>query len=157
MRLIPPGAPFGYRRLVRRTPWWVLPVCAGMVVLFLAYSGVVYRVGMRQHGGHLRGVVAQAGRRQWQARNCVACHQLYGLGGFRGPDLTNIMSHSDRGEAYVRAVLRFGMGAMPDFHLTEQEIDALVEFLRAVDASGTFPAPAVAFTWYGDAVPGERP
>ena len=33
-----------------------------------------------------------AGRRVWLANNCQACHQLYGFGGFLGPDLTNAAS-----------------------------------------------------------------
>ena len=32
---------------------------------------------------------ARQGRRIWHTHNCQSCHQLYGFGGFLGPDLTN--------------------------------------------------------------------
>lgn len=74
------------------------------------------------------------GKLVWQQYNCNACHQVYGLGGYLGPDLTNI--YSLRGTDYIKAFLNNGTGTMPNFHLTEQEMNALLAYLKSIDASG---------------------
>lgn len=78
-----------------------------------------------------------AGRTVWLRRNCVACHAIYGLGGFLGPDLTNVISR--RGSVYVEAIVRHGQGPMPSFALSADEREQLIAYLATVDASGVFP------------------
>ena len=87
-----------------------------------------------------------AGSLVWRKHNCMACHQIYGLGGYLGPDLTNVLER--RPAAYVRAVLSNGIREMPDFQLSEQEIEQLVAFLRYIDTTGTFPARDWPLPWY---------
>ena len=77
---------------------------------------------------------AAAGKLSWQKYNCNACHQVYGLGGYLGPDLTNV--YSVRGPAYIEAFLKNGTGIMPDFHLKQGEIKNLLGFFRQLTASG---------------------
>jgi nitric oxide reductase subunit C len=77
---------------------------------------------------------SDSGKLNWQKYNCNACHQLYGLGGYLGPDLTNV--YSGKGEAYIQAFLKNGTTIMPDFHLTDLEIQQLTTFLKNIDASG---------------------
>ena len=77
---------------------------------------------------------ADSGKLTWQKYNCNACHQVYGLGGYLGPDITNI--YSARGAAYIRAFLKTGTTIMPDFRLSEKEINDLTSFMQAIDASG---------------------
>ncbi len=77
---------------------------------------------------------AAAGKLSWQKYNCNACHQVYGLGGYLGPDLTNV--YSVRGPAYIEAFLKNGTGIMPDFHLKQGEIKNLLGFFRQLNASG---------------------
>jgi nitric oxide reductase subunit C len=77
---------------------------------------------------------ASKGKLVWQQYNCNACHQVYGLGGYLGPDLTN--TYSLKGSAYIKAFLQSGTATMPNFHLDVQEISALVAYLQNIDASG---------------------
>jgi len=65
----------------------------------------------------------------------VACHQIYGLGGYLGPELTTAWSDPRRGELYMRAFLQAGGRTMPNFHLTPKEIDAITAYLRYVDST----------------------
>jgi len=74
------------------------------------------------------------GRLVWQKYNCHVCHQLYGLGGFLGPDLTNV---SEKGFYYLDAFLKNGASSMPSIELTEEETKQLFEFLKATNASGS--------------------
>jgi len=91
----------------------------------------------------------EEGRLLWQKFNCAACHQLYGLGGYVGPDLTNVMSAPGKGRIYVNAILKVGTNVMPDFKLAEEEIAALTAFLEYVDGTGNFPEPGAKRTWFG--------
>ena len=75
-----------------------------------------------------------AGRRVWLANNCQACHQLYGFGGFLGPDLTNAAARLEKTQLAERLAL--GEGQMPKFDLPPNEVDALWQFLSAMDETG---------------------
>lgn len=80
------------------------------------------------------GSLVEQGKMLWQEKNCTSCHQLYGLGGHLGPDLTNVSSQ--RSPEHIEAFLMSGTNVMPNFHLTPEEIEALKAFLKSVDESG---------------------
>lgn len=86
------------------------------------------------------------GRLVWQKYNCHVCHQLYGLGGFLGPDLTNV---SDKGFFYLDAFLKNGAYSMPNFELSEEETFQLFEFLKATNASGNSNPKEYKKQWNG--------
>lgn len=77
------------------------------------------------------------GKKLFQQYNCIACHQIYGLGGYIGPDLTTAWSDKHRGEAYMRAMLLSGGSRMPNFHFTPPQVEALLSYLRYVDTTAT--------------------
>jgi nitric oxide reductase subunit C len=78
--------------------------------------------------------LANTGKQIWQSKNCASCHQLYGLGGHLGPDLTNV--YSKRQAAYISSFLKTGTQVMPNFHLSDAEIEALLAFFEYTDKSG---------------------
>jgi nitric oxide reductase subunit C len=103
-----------------------------LLVTFLTYSGYLYSyLPVQDTAGP---VVHDSGKLLWQKYNCSSCHQVYGLGGYLGPDLTN--SYTRRGPAYIQAFLASGTNIMPNYHLTEAEIIALTSYLKNIDASG---------------------
>ena len=53
-----------------------------------------------------------------------------------GPDLTNIMSDSTKGENYARAFITNGSARMPKLNMPEKDISDIVSFLKWVDKSG---------------------
>lgn len=89
---------------------------------------------------------AVQGRMVWQKHNCHVCHQLYGLGGFLGPDLTNV---SEKGFFYVDAFLKNGANSMPEFSLSEEETRQLFEFLKSTNASGNAAPASYKIHWDG--------
>ena len=101
-----------------------------LFIIYIIYSAFVYTKGTE---GLISSPKAAEGKLVFQKYNCTACHQLYGLGGFLGPELTTVMSTPGKGEAYARAILKSGTQRMPDFQLSENEIDNLVAFLEYVD------------------------
>lgn len=103
-----------------------------LVFSFLTYTLFIYTDLPIKHTDS--GIAAQNGKLLWQQNNCNACHQIYGLGGYLGPDLTNVFSR--RGEAFIKAFIKSGTAIMPKFPLSDLEINELSAFLKEIDASG---------------------
>ncbi len=117
---------------------------------FMPYSVYVYTQGTTVSRINAMTEEARYGQQLFQEFNCIACHQLYGLGVYMGTDLTNVIS--SRGPAYARAFLVSGTQRMPNFDLNETELDAIVAYLEFVDTTGRYPARAYEIHWYGTVV-----
>lgn len=109
-----------------------------LVCMFIIYNIFVY-TGAQPKEMPIMSEKAIKGQQLYQDNNCTACHQLYGLGGYLGPDLTNVISATGKGEMYVKAFLNSGVKSMPKFNFTEEEKEAIVEYLSEVDKTGYFP------------------
>ncbi len=113
-------------------------VIAILLALFGFYNYVVYNTDGYVAVEKLS-PTAVKGQQLFQSNRCWSCHQLYGLGGYLGPDLTNIYSSEGKGPNYIKAFLNSGVKSMPQFNFSEEEKDALVEYLRLVDETGIYP------------------
>ncbi|HLG34402.1 MAG TPA: cytochrome c [Bacteroidia bacterium] len=120
-----------------------------LVFAFIIYTGIVYTVGTAKNNSVPLTDDVRQGKIIWQKKNCSACHQLYGLGGYMGPDLTNVISARGKGEIYAEAFIRAGTKVMPNFQFKDDEVKSLVAFLKYVDASGKFPMKDFGVTYYG--------
>jgi len=79
------------------------------------------------------------GKSLWEDNNCIGCHTLIGEGAYFAPELGNVYKRRG-GEGTFKPFLNAWMNAqplnipgrrqMPQFHLTDQEIDDLAEFLK---------------------------
>ena len=125
-------------------------VAACLVILYSIYTIVVYTSGTENPGNRPE-MTAQAvkGKLLWQKNNCAACHQIYGLGGYMGPDLTNIMTAPGKGEEFARVIITYGTGKMPAFHFSDEEVTELISYLHYVDSTGFYPLKNYRFTAYG--------
>lgn len=109
-----------------------LIAAALLVATFLVYSCYLY-LSLPVKGKGVAEEISK-GKLVWQQYNCNACHQVYGLGGYLGPDLTN--TYSLKGPAYISSFLLSGTATMPNFQLNQQEMSALLAYLQNIDASG---------------------
>ena len=109
-----------------------------LVVGFIIYNIIVYTQGTSNTSPKMS-EQALIGQQIYQKNNCTSCHQFYGLGGYLGPDLTNIISTQGKGAAYAKAFFNSGIKTMPKFNFSEEEKDALVAFLTTVDQTGYYP------------------
>ena len=123
---------------------WVL-----FVIVFLGYSFTVYRYADANNTEGVPDRFISDGWSIWQSKNCQSCHQLYGLGGYLGPDLTNVASAPGKGPFYIDAFIRKGTAKMPDFHLNDTEIDHVKRFLTWIDKSGKSTVPQNQVHWSG--------
>ncbi|MBS0510395.1 MAG: cytochrome c [Proteobacteria bacterium] len=75
-----------------------------------------------------------AGKKVWETRNCIGCHTLLGEGAYFAPELGNV--YKRRGPEFIKAWIQSqptgapGRRQMPQFNLTNEELDNLVEFLK---------------------------
>jgi nitric oxide reductase subunit C len=120
-----------------------------LVALVASFVTQTYLVYSDPLVGEALSPAAQDGRRIWYANNCQSCHQLYGFGGFLGPDLTNAAPGltPDR----LNTVLTEGSGTMPAFQMTPEDIQAVAAFLDAMDRTGRGQARAL----YGEGDPSQ--
>jgi nitric oxide reductase subunit C len=107
-----------------------------LFIAFLFFTAFVYTSDIPDAAPLPEQELVLQGKYLWQEHNCSSCHQLYGLGGYIGPDVTNVISAKSKGEPYVRAILKQGTATMPDFNLTVKDIDALVAYLAHADRTG---------------------
>ena len=81
------------------------------------------------------------GKRVWHKYNCNDCHTILGIGGYYSPDVTK--AYSTRGEIWLRAFLKNPESPdpqrrkMPNFNLSEDEINKLIAYFKWVDAIDT--------------------
>jgi nitric oxide reductase subunit C len=102
-----------------------------LFVLYAAYSGWVYTTGT--DCVKPMEVAAIRGKAIWHNKNCQNCHQIYGLGGYMGPDLTTVTADRNRGIPYARGILMHGTARMPDYHFSERSIEDIIAYLSYVN------------------------
>lgn len=78
----------------------------------------------------------QAGARVVEKYDCRGCHRIDGRGALKAPDLAGVTERLD--EVSLRLWLRApravkGGTAMPNFHLSDAEIEAIVAYLETLD------------------------
>jgi nitric oxide reductase subunit C len=125
---------------------WFILFCAFMIYTFFIYCYCDERETYKS----IPNKQALAGWKTWQQYNCQSCHQIYGLGGYMGPDLTNVASDSTKDEKYLKTFLKYGTGKMPNFNLNDTEVFSLIAFLKWVDKSGYSRVPKEKVTWSGN-------
>lgn len=74
------------------------------------------------------------GKKVWEDNNCIGCHTIMGEGAYFAPELANV--YERRGPEFIKAWMKAqptgapGRRQMPQFHLSEEELEALVAFLK---------------------------
>jgi len=81
------------------------------------------------------------GKHVWEEHNCIGCHTLMGEGAYFAPELGNVFDRRGGGDSLAfKGFLKAWMSAMPtnvpgrrqmpQFNLTDEEINDLAEFLE---------------------------
>jgi len=94
------------------------------------------------------------GKEVWEEHSCINCHSLLGEGAYFAPELGNVWvryggkENPEAARAGLKAWMRAmptgveGRRQMPQFDLSEQELDALIDFLEwtsRIDTQGWPP------------------
>ena len=121
-----------------------------LVVLFGVQSAITYTTATTVSDARATyNEAATRGADLYRAFNCTACHQFYGLGGYMGPDLTNVTSAAGKGPDFAKGIILHGTQRMPAPGITPPQADDIVAFLNAVDATGTYPIRHIDLTPWG--------
>lgn len=81
-----------------------------------------------------------AGKNLWEVNNCVGCHTIMGEGAYYAPELANVFDRRGAGdEEAFKGYMRGWMAAqpmqepgrrkMPQFNLSNEEVDSISDFL----------------------------
>ena len=114
----------------------------GTLFFVLVFAVLIFdtegRVPERSNAAQITPAVAR-GKHVWETRNCIGCHTLLGEGAYFAPELGNVYLRRGGdagGEAFIKAWMQAqptgapGRRQMPQFHLSEQQLDDLVQFLK---------------------------
>jgi nitric oxide reductase subunit C len=77
------------------------------------------------------------GKAVWEQNNCNGCHTLLGEGALFASELSPLYQRYDGNVEMIKAIIKNrpgnsmqGSRSMPQFNFTEQELDAVIEFLK---------------------------
>ena len=124
----------------------------GSVFFFLLFLVLTFDTNSALPDRDNRGAITEEvalGKTVWEENNCIGCHTLLGEGAYFAPELGNVWTRyggRDNPEA-ARAGLKGWIRAqplnipdrrvMPKFDLSEEQLDALIDFLQWTDSIDT--------------------
>ena len=109
----------------------------GTVFFALLFAALIFdserRIPERSNAHAITPAVV-AGKKVWETNNCIGCHTLLGEGAYFAPELGNV--YKRRGPDFIKAWMASmpsntpGRRQMPQFNLTEEQTNNLIEFLK---------------------------
>jgi len=116
----------------------------GSVFFFLLFLGLTFdthrKLPKRDNSQAITESVVR-GKLVWETNNCIGCHTLLGEGAYFAPELGNV--YARRGPEFIKFWMKAqptnapGRRQMPQFNLTDQQLDDLVEFLKYANGINT--------------------
>ena len=111
----------------------------GSVFFFLLFLALTFDTSSalpdRDNRANLTEKVAM-GKMLWEENNCIGCHTLLGEGAYFAPELGNAYTRYGGKEgiiAFIKSRPKDGIPgrrSMPQFNFTDEELDAIAEFLK---------------------------
>ncbi len=110
------------------------------ILIFIGLSVDTVRQIPEISNDHLITESVASGKNLWEVNNCVGCHTIMGEGAYYAPELANVFDRRGGGdEEAFRSYLQGWMASqplgepgrrqMPQFNLSEHEVDDLANFL----------------------------
>jgi nitric oxide reductase subunit C len=112
----------------------------GSVFFIFVFLGLTFdtieRLPERDHRENITESVA-LGKMVWEENNCVGCHTILGEGAYFAPELGNVYKRFGNSKEAIKMFLKSrpvngipGRRSMPQFNLTEEELEAIADFLK---------------------------
>ena len=122
----------------------------GTIFFFLVFLGLTFNTEQQlpqrdQRAQLLSNPQIALGKRIWETNNCIGCHTLLGEGAYFAPELGNV--YKRRGPDFIKAWIKAqptgvpGRRQMPQFNLSDAELDELVAFLKYASEINTAKWP----------------
>lgn len=112
----------------------------GSLFFFLLFLALTFdTMGVipdRDNHENLTPVVAE-GKMLWEENNCLGCHTLLGEGAYFAPELGNVYVRFGNSTEAIKGFIKSrpkdgipGRRSMPQFNFTEEELEAIAQFLK---------------------------
>jgi nitric oxide reductase subunit C len=118
----------------------------GSVFFLLLFLALAFdTTGMLPERDNRHNITAQVshGKQLWEENNCIGCHTLLGEGAYFAPELGNAFVRLG-GKAGIKAFIKSrpaagipGRRSMPQFNFSDEELEAIAEFLKYVSEINT--------------------
>ena len=120
------------------------------IFFFLVFLGLTFNTEQQlpqrdQRAQLLSNPQIALGKRIWETNNCIGCHTLLGEGAYFAPELGNV--YKRRGPDFIKAWIKAqptgvpGRRQMPQFNLSDADLDELVAFLKYASEINTAKWP----------------
>lgn len=77
------------------------------------------------------------GKKVWEENDCIGCHTLMGEGAYFAPELANVYNRFGESKEAIVGFIKSrpaggvpGRRSMPQFNLSDEELNAVAEFLK---------------------------
>ena len=84
------------------------------------------------------------GKQVWEENNCIGCHTLLGEGAYFAPELGNVYKRFGNSTDAIVGFIKSrpvdgipGRRSMPQFNLSDEELEAVADFLKYVSEINT--------------------
>ena len=88
------------------------------------------------------------GKMVWEKNDCIGCHTLLGEGAYFAPELGNVYTRFGNSTEAIKAFISSrpkdgvpGRRSMPQFNLSDEDLDAVAEFLKYASEINTADWP----------------
>jgi len=112
-------------------------------LLFLALTFQTHSVVPERDNHEAINDVIALGKKVWEENDCIGCHTLLGEGAYFAPELGNVYKRfgsTDAIKAFIASRPKDGVPgrrSMPQFNLSEEELEAVAQFLKYVSGINT--------------------
>jgi len=124
----------------------------GSVFFFLLFLVLTFdtvnTLPKRDNRAAITPVVVQ-GKLLWEENDCIGCHTLLGEGAYFAPELGNVYTRYGNSKEAIKGFIMSrpkdgipGRRSMPQFNFSDEELEALAEFLKyssEIDTAGWPP------------------
>ena len=119
----------------------------GSVFFFLLFLALTFdtagEVPKRDNHEAITDKVA-LGKKVWEENDCIGCHTLLGEGAYFAPELGNVYERFGNSTEAIKGFIQSrpadgipGRRSMPQFNLSDEELDAIAEFLKYTNGIDT--------------------
>ena len=111
----------------------------GSVFFFLLFLALTFDTSRALPSRDNRAAITEKvarGKQVWENNNCIGCHTLLGEGAYFAPELGNVYKRFGNSTEAIKNWIKAqptgvpGRRQMPQFNLSEQDLDAIAEFLK---------------------------
>ena len=112
----------------------------GSVFFFLLLLALTFDTqGVLAERDHRENITPEVvlGKKVWEDHDCIGCHTLLGEGAYFAPELGNVYTRFGNSKEAIMGFIKSrpkngipGRRSMPQFNLSDEELNAVAEFLK---------------------------